>query len=115
LSVKPGEKVVDPHLECHVPPPSSSCRCSARPRAHWRHGDVERSAGGSGWDDGGGAAGLQQMALYPRTVRKHAVPPLRSRTRPRALIPTASSQPDSGYGTAVKRVSFTKTGALWQS
>lgn len=79
----------------------------------WRHGDVERAAGGSGWDDGGGAAGLQQMALHPRTVRKHAVPPLRSRARPRALLPTASRQPDPGHGTEIKRVSFRKTVALW--
>lgn len=98
-------------LRSAVPPPSASRRC----RARGRHGDVDRGAGGSGRDDGGGAAGLQQMALHPRTARKHAVPPLRSRVRPRALIPTASRQPNSGYGTAIKRVSFTKTAALCES
>lgn len=95
-----------------MPPPSASRRCRARPGARGRPGDVARGAGGSGRDDGGGAAGLQQMALHPRTARKHAVPPLRSRARPRALVPTASRQPNPGHGPEIERVSFTKTAAL---
>lgn len=51
-------------------------------------------------EHGDGAARLHEMALHPGTDRKHAVSPLRNRTGPGIILPTASCQPDPGHGPA---------------
>lgn len=46
------------------------------------------------------------MVFYPGAARKHAVAPMRNRTRSGALVPAAVGESDPRYGPATQRVSF---------
>lgn len=46
------------------------------------------------------------MVFYPGAARKHAVAPMRNRTRSGALVPATVCESDPRYGAETQRVSF---------
>lgn len=46
------------------------------------------------------------MVFYPGSARKHAVAPMRNRTRSGALVPATVGESDPRYGPETQRVSF---------
>ena len=58
-------------------------------------------------ESNGGVPGiLVEMVFHPGAARNDAVPPMRSRTRPGALLPAASGESDPRHGPETQRVSF---------
>lgn len=47
-----------------------------------------------------------EMVFYPRAARKHAVSPMRDRTRPGAFVPATVGESDPRHGPETQRVSF---------
>lgn len=47
-----------------------------------------------------------EMVFHPGAAGKHPVPPMWSRIRPGALLPTTSGESDPGHGSKAQRVSF---------